>query len=164
MARDARKEKKAPQGVSEKKSGKKGRKKGEAAIRIEGFDGGEERAAKKGLIPILVRPQRKPVDVERDDEERSNTYMTSYMHPEIAWVQPDELRSGVEKFLDNMKDAIPKAFAAVHGFKLDAISIAGEINGKGGVHLVGLAELGGRAGITFTFKRQDEKKKDEKKK
>jgi len=150
--------------VSDKKSGKKGRKKGEAAIRIEGFDGGEERAAKEGLIPILVRPQMKQVEVERDDEERSNTYMTSYMRPEIAWVQPDELRSGVEKFLDNMKDAIPKAFAAVHGFQLDSISIAGEINGKGGVHLVGLVELGGKAGITFTFKRQDDKKKDEKKK
>jgi len=149
--------------VSDKNSGKKGRKKDEPAIRIEGIDGGEERAAKRGLIPILVRPQSKPVDVERDDEERSNTYMTSYMHPEIAWVQPDELRSGVEKFLDNMKDAIPKAFAAVHGFQLDAISIAGEINGKGGIHLVGLAELGGKAGITFTFKRQDDKKKDDKK-
>ena len=152
MAKKSKKDKKAPGRVSGKKAGKKG----SAAIEIGGLeDSGGERAAREGMIPILVRPPRKQEDVDVDDEERSNTYLTSYMHPEIAWVQPEELRSGIEKFLGNMKDAIPNALAAIHGYQLDSISIAGEINGSGGVHLVGLAQLGGKAGITFTFKRKE---------
>ena len=62
----------------------------------------------------------------------------------------DEIRS----FLTSMEKILQNASKTVGEFRLDSVSVSAEVNAKGKLSLLGTGgELGGKSGLSFTFKR-----------
>lgn len=59
----------------------------------------------------------------------------------------------IKKFLNAMQTILSSVSQSVGDFSMDSVSVSVEVNAKGKVSLLGSGgEMGGKAGLVFTFK------------
>jgi hypothetical protein len=69
-------------------------------------------------------------------------------------VSAEDLRNRVSSFLDSMGDVVAKLPGGFGDFTMDTVTLTAEVSAKGQVSLLGTgAEVAGKGGITFTFRR-----------
>lgn len=69
-------------------------------------------------------------------------------------VDAEKLENEVKSFLEAMERIIGNLSQQVGQYQMDSITVSAEINAKGKVSLLGNGgEMGGKGGMSFTFKR-----------
>ena len=70
----------------------------------------------------------------------------------------ETFRQRVTDFLESMQHTIAELPAVCGGYELNEVTVSAEVSAKGQVSLLGSGgELGGTAGLTFTFTRKPSK-------
>ena len=88
---------------------------------------------------------------EGDDEEERGVFDNRLVR-NIVNVQ--KLEDEVKSFLGALEKIIGNLAQEVGSYRMDTISVTAEVNAKGKVSLLGSGgEMGGKGGLTFTFKR-----------
>src|ERR1700682_5727818 len=66
----------------------------------------------------------------------------------------EQLQEEVKSFLNAMDKVVGSIGTHVGSFEMDTITVSAEVNAKGKVSLLGSGgEMGGKGGLSFTFKR-----------
>lgn len=104
------------------------------------------------LISIAVRPEDSPRERMGFQAERG-TYLGDYLKPDYVEIPVSQFQANLDSFLGKIKTALSSVPDSFGEFHLETITVSAEVNGKGGFAILGLPELGGKAGITFSFKR-----------
>ena len=69
-------------------------------------------------------------------------------------VDVQKLEDEIRSFLTSMEKILQNASKTVGAFRLDTVSVSAEVNAKGKLSLLGTGgEMGGKSGLSFTFKR-----------
>ncbi|MEK7677803.1 MAG: hypothetical protein AAB676_18395 [Verrucomicrobiota bacterium] len=119
----------------------------------------KQKQSEQGLL-VITRPAP-PVSKQRADTsgdrldvgpviKKTGKAALCYMQ-----IDPDLLQAELSAFLEKMGTVIQKQPAALGQYNLDTITLSVEITAKGKVGLLGSGgEIGGKGGLTFTFKRK----------
>jgi hypothetical protein len=110
----------------------------------------------QNTITVIVRQDETADQAGRErGGERGLTLLSEHMKAVARIPVPAAaLQAGIEEFVESMRGAIAKVTTTIGEFRLDKVTLAAEVNAKGKLELLGTGgELGGKAGITFEFKR-----------
>lgn len=68
-------------------------------------------------------------------------------------ISPEQLSKNLRDFLDRFRPVITEQPEHIGGFRIDEIELSLAINAKGGVELIGKAEVGVEGGISLKLRR-----------
>jgi hypothetical protein len=90
-----------------------------------------------------------------DDADRSLFWRSSDIRYSRQTVAAVDVARRVEEFVDTLGAVLARLPAVMSGFEIDNITVAAEVSAKGKLALLGTGgELGGKGGLTFTFRRR----------
>jgi len=87
-----------------------------------------------------------------DDEDVDRGPLTNRLVRNVINVQ--RVEDEIQSFIGAMERIVGNISQQVGNFRVDTISVTAEVNAKGQLSLLGSGgEMGGKGGLTFTFKR-----------